>query len=163
MPFQIRPAVPQDIPGINALVGRFANRGLILPRSSDEIEASIGDWFVGVSDELVIACGSLLAYSETLSEVRSLVVDERHQRLGLGKAILNCLIDMAHKRKIANLFALTRVKPIFEDAGFEISARERFPEKVWRDCVLCPIQQSCDEEALVLSMNDVQRSVPKAE
>ncbi len=152
MAVRIRPARPQDAPGIGALVARFAGRGQILPRSREEIEASLGDWVVGVDGELVIACGSLLAYSENLSEVRSLVVDEAYQRLGVGRAIVEALVELARRRQVATLFALTRVTAFFEGVGFESSARERFPEKVWRDCVFCPIQDRCDEEAVVLSV-----------
>lgn len=163
MQARIRCAAPEDIQGIAALVEIHARRGEVLPRSVEIIQANIDDWVVAVRGRSVLACGSLQAYSTTLNEVRSLVVSDQEKRQGLGKAILKDLIEEAQLRGVSTLFALTRTAPFFERAGFERSDRFRFPEKVWQDCVICPIQDDCDEFAVVLFLDGQSNTVERLE
>ena len=145
MPVRIRRAAPEDVPGIAALVELHARRAEVLPRPVEVIEASIDDWVVAVRGASVLACGSLVTYSPALTEVRSLVVADPVKRRGLGRALLKALIAEAGQRGVSTLFALTRAVLFFEKAGFERSDRLRFPEKVWRDCVTCPVQDRSEE------------------
>ncbi len=107
---------------------------------------------VAVWGDTVKACGSLVRYTPELSEVRSLAVSEKAKRNGLGLAIAQALIDEARSRGVHTLFALTRATSFFQKLGFEVSLTERFPEKVWRDCRMCPIQDRCDEVAVVMNL-----------
>ena len=141
------------VPGIASLVDVHFRRAEVLPRSAEAIQISIDDWVVAVEGNAVLACGSLLAYSPTLSEIRSLVVADKFKGKGLGRAIVNALIEEAQQRGIATVFALTRAITFFEKAGFRRTHRFRFPEKVWRDCITCSIQDRCDEFAVILSIN----------
>jgi N-acetylglutamate synthase-like GNAT family acetyltransferase len=160
MSIEIRSATRRDADGIARLVGRFAARGEVLPRSQAEIEATLADWIVATEQGQVIGCGSLLRYTDHLSEVRSLVVDGRHQARGLGTAIVEGLIGRARTLEIGTLFTLTRATGLFERIGFLETKRDFFPEKVWRDCALCPIQENCDEVAMVLSLNGSSGTSP---
>lgn len=153
MEVEVRKAGPQDVPGIAALVETYAMRGELLPRTREEIALHLEDWVVAVRDEAVQACGSLVHYTSTLSEVRSLAVAESAKRNGLGMAIGQALVDQARTRGVRTLFALTRVTRFFEKLGFQLGPEVRFPEKVWRDCRLCPIQDRCDEIAVVMHLN----------
>jgi amino-acid N-acetyltransferase len=153
MEIEVRRAGPQDVPGITALVASYAERGELLPRSSEEIASSLADWVVTVQGNAVQACGSLVQYTPMLSEVRSLAVSEEARRNGLGLAIGQALIDEARRRDVQMLFALTRATSFFQKLGFELSLTERFPEKVWRDCRMCPIQDRCDEVAVIINLN----------
>jgi len=138
---------------IDALVSIHARRAEVLPRSVEAIRAGIDDWIVAVGGTSVLACGSLLAYSSTLIEVRSLIVADPFKRKGLGRAVVNALIAEAQGREADTLFALTRAIAFFEKVGFRRTDRYQFPEKVWRDCVTCIIQDRCDEFAVILSLN----------
>ncbi len=153
MEIEVRRAGPQDVPGIAALVASYAERGELLPRSRGEIASSLDDWVVAVQDDAVWACGSLVQYTPTLSEVRSLAVSQEARRNGLGLAIGQALIDEARRRDVHTLFALTRATGFFQKLSFELSLAPRFPEKVWRDCRMCPIQDHCDEVAVVMNLN----------
>ena len=51
------------------------------------------------------------------------------------------------------LFALTREKVFFEKLGFTVVPKETLPHKVWTDCVRCPLQEQCDEIAMVYELN----------
>lgn len=150
---EVRRASLEVVPGIADLVEVHFRRAEVLPRSLEAIQISVDDWFVAVDDAMVLACGSLVAYSPTLSEIRSLVVADPYKGNGLGKAVVNALIEEAQQRGIATVFALTRAIAFFEKAGFRRTDRFHFPEKVWRDCVTCSIQDRCDEFAFILSLN----------
>lgn len=159
----IRPAVPNDVPAIAALVDSHARRAEVLPRSVEAIRESLKDWVVGVEDGEVVACGSLLHYSPELSEVRSLVVDDRTKGNGWGSAMVRALITLAEGQRIPTLFALTRAVPFFQKLGFSLSDRAAFPEKIWRDCQACPIQEKCDETAVAMQLSAYQPHVSRVQ
>ena len=162
MAIVIQPATIDNVRGIASLVEIHARRGQVLPRSVAEVRVSIDDWVIAVDGETVLACGSLIAYSPTLSEIRSLVVADEVKREGLGTAVVDALVAQAQRRGVRTLFALTRIIPFFGSVGFQLSKRAHFPEKVWRDCSLCPIQEDCDEFAVVLSLDGAAERVLKS-
>ena len=152
MTLRVRPARPEDVPAIVALVAAYARRGDLLPRTEEDIRASLDSWLVAEEQGVVLGCGSLVAYSPELLELRSLAVDESAQGRGVGMALTRALIEEARRRGARTLFALTRAVPFFERAGFRLTEMARFPEKVWRDCRLCPFLHNCDETAMVLEL-----------
>jgi amino-acid N-acetyltransferase len=149
---KIRTAAPGDICSIMILVNDHARRGDLLPRSALSIRDTLPDWLVGELNGEIVACGSLRPYTPVLAEVRSLAVHDDVKGQGLGSALLQALIAEARRRYIPTLFALTRAVSFFKRAGFTITEKERFPEKVWRDCNICPIKHRCDETAVVLNL-----------
>lgn len=157
----VRPAVFPDVAGIAELVNDQARRGNLLPRSPQSIAASIGDWIVAAAaagngpdswEQEILGCVSLLGYPSGLVEVRSLAVQDSAQGLGIGRRLMEALIKEARGRQITTLFALTRVVGFFEQFGFAVTDRHRFPEKVWHDCWQCPLRERCDETAVSLDL-----------
>ncbi len=163
MEIALRSALAHDAEGIAALVDTYASRGELLPRSLREIHTTIEDWVVALMEQHVIGCGSLISYSPLYTEIRSLAVLDRYTGQGIGKALVNELIHMARERGVNRLFALTRAVPFFECIGFKHSPNMQFPEKVWRDCMLCSRQDDCDEVAVVLSLNGESEMHPCAQ
>ena len=151
----IRPAQPTDIPGIFNLVAEHAERGDVLPRSKAQISATISEWIVASDEDKIVACASLLDYTPELAEVRSLVVADSIKGQGWGAVLLQALIARARRRRTPILFALTRAEPFFRRAGFTTSDRDRFPEKIWRDCDQCPVKDNCDEVAVELRLDEL--------
>ena len=152
----IRPARETDIPHIISLVAEHARRGDVLPRTPESIATTLGDWLVGVhQDGGIVACVSLFYYSQFLAEVRSLAVSDRVKGQGWGSTIVKASILEAQHRNIPTLFALTRAVPFFKKVGFSITAKELFPQKVWRDCSVCPLIDNCDETAVVLELSPI--------
>lgn len=149
----VQTATLDEVLGIATLVDSHAKRGLVLPRSTGEIHDTIKDWVVVIEGGKVIACGSLLGYSPVLSEIRSLVVDDRFMRNGLGMAVVEALIAEARRRGVRTLFVLTRKNSFFEQVGFHSSDKSRFPEKEWRDCRHCPALVGCDAITVELSLD----------
>lgn len=158
MQAEIRQAVLDDVPGIVRLVADNARRGGLLPRSEANIRASIDNFLVAELDGRVIGCGSLLPMSANLAELRSLAVDAEIRGGGIGARLVARLIEAARERQFSTLFALTRAISFFEKCGFAITPKENFPEKVWNDCVACPLLANCDEVAVTLELDDAQEA-----
>jgi len=151
----IRKATFDDAQQIAGLVNLGVSEGQLLPRSIDAIQASINDWVVAEDDDRIVGCGSLLKMSPTLVEVRSLAVAPEYRKNGVGAKVVNALVDEARARKMQTVFALTRAVPFFERQGFAVTSMDAFPEKVWRDCVICPVRDACNETAVVLPLYEV--------
>ena len=153
----VRCATLADARVIADLVNLGEREGQLLPRSIESIRARIGDWMVAEDNSparsrRVIGVGSLVVMNHALVEVRSLAVAPEYRKYGIGGRIVNALVDEARVRGIPTVFALTRAVLFFEKLGFIITEKENFPEKVWRDCSICPVQFACDEVAMVQSV-----------
>lgn len=148
----VRGAAADDVAGIVRLVNEYARRGDLLPRSAENIAASLDNWLVAEVGGQIVGCVSLLRYTSGLVEVRSLAVDDEAQGLGIGRQLMDALIEEAERRQIPTLFALTRVVGFFERFGFAVVEKELFPEKVWSDCQFCPVRERCDETAVVRNL-----------
>lgn len=144
-----RKATLADATAIADLVNLGEHEGQLLPRSLEFIRASVGDWIVAEDRENIVGAGSLLEMSAVLSEVRSLVVAPAYRQNGVGAKIVAALVEEARARGIATVFALTRAVPFFEKLEFSVTEKGNFPEKVWRDCAICPVRHACDEVAVV--------------
>jgi amino-acid N-acetyltransferase len=101
---------------------------------------------------VILGCGALKIYSADLAEVRSLCIAPGVTSRGLGRTISDDLLDEATQLGLKTAFALTVVPGFFERLGFREVHRERFPTKVWRDCLQCPKYFQCDEKAMVLDL-----------
>ncbi len=149
----IRSAQNSDIPALLRLVSDHARRGDLLPRTALSIRDTLADWLVAEDENgNIAACVSLLFYTAVLAEVRSLAVSDKYKGNGVGRKLLAALIARAQEKQIPTLFALTRAVRFFEKAGFAITQKEDFPEKIWRDCFICPVKECCDETAVVLEL-----------
>ncbi len=149
----LRQATPADAPAIADLVKLGEREGQLLPRSLEFIRASIDDWIVAEKNGRIVGCGSLLEMGPTLVEVRSLAVAPAYRQNGVGARLVEALVSEARARGISTVFALTRAVAFFEKLGFVVTVKEDFPEKVWRDCIICPVRHACDEVAVVKSVS----------
>ena len=145
----VRRARIADVPGIADLVGRFAGRGEILPRSEAEIYQTVREWVVAEQSGQIVGCGGLVILWADLAEIRSLVVDPAYQGLGIGRKLVHILLSQAAELEMPQVIALTRKPGFFRTLGFRIVPRESLPRKIWKDCVTCTKFVGCDEVAVV--------------
>ncbi|HEU5013784.1 MAG TPA: GNAT family N-acetyltransferase [Roseiflexaceae bacterium] len=148
----VRAATEADIEAIVAVVNENVRQGHLLPRTPENIRASLNTWLVAEVDGQVVGIGSLLKMSDVLVEVRSLAVLPAFRSYGVGAKIVQGLVEEARRRGFRTAFALTRAVHFFEKLGFTVTNKERFPEKVWTDCAICPLRHACDETAVVLEL-----------
>jgi amino-acid N-acetyltransferase len=148
----IRPAAIGDVPDIHHLLDIYASQGNLLPRTMSELYRHLRDFFVIEMNGKVAACGALEIFTESLGEVRSLVVDDEFKGRGLGRVLVERIAEEARVIGLKRLMALTYVAPFFHKLGFTTVAKDTLPEKVWSVCVKCYKYNHCDETAVVLEL-----------
>jgi len=149
MTYLIRTASIDDAESIYKLIKNYAEKGVILERSMDDIIDNINNFLVAVSDEKIIGLITHYDYGTNLKEVRSLAVDEKFHSLGIGKSLLAELIKQLRSENMSKIFTLTYRPDFFEKNGFIAVPKDDFPEKIWKDCDNCKDKDKCGETALV--------------
>jgi len=140
------------VPDIHHLLDIYASQGNLLPRTMSELYRHLRDFFVIEMNGKVAACGALEIFTESLGEVRSLVVDDEFKGRGLGRVLVERIAEEARVIGLKRLMALTYVAPFFHKLGFTTVAKDTLPEKVWSVCVKCYKYNHCDETAVVLEL-----------
>lgn len=142
----IRRARVVDAAGISALNNRFADQALMLRRSPEMISLAIDDYFVAVDSRgKILGCGALKEYSPSVAEVAAIAIAPEAHGHGLGRRIVAAVEQLAAKRGIYDVFALTLQPDFFEAIGYTRVDRARYPEKIRRDCLSCARRFACNE------------------
>jgi N-acetylglutamate synthase-like GNAT family acetyltransferase len=128
-----RAAVIADCTDIHELLAPYAERGLVLPRTLEDIERAIADYVVVVDPhDRLAACAALVEYSPSLAEVASVAVTPAAQGTGLGTLAVRGVEAMARRRGVQSLFALSLAERFFESLDYERAPVSDFPEKLAR-------------------------------
>jgi len=138
-----------DATAMHQLINHFADQDEMLPRALSEIYENIRDYFVVRDSEQLIACAALHVNWLDLAEIKSLAVQERYQKQGIGSMLVQACLDEAKKLGIPTVFCLTYRPPLFEKCGFSLVDKMELPRKVWTECYRCPKFPNCDEIALI--------------
>src|ERR1035437_5462117 len=91
----VRKAAMYDIPAILDLINGYAAKGLMLPRTEFELSEAIRDFTVVASEADLLGCGALHFYTPTTGEVRSLAVREEAKTHGVGRRLVEGLVQEA--------------------------------------------------------------------
>ncbi len=129
----MRRAARTDADQIADLVGPYSAQGLMLPRTVEQIAASI-DNYVVATDEAghVLACAALDEYSPSLAEVSSVAVAESQHGRGLGTQVVLGVERLARSRDIDEIFALSLTDNFFLALSYKPTTISRYPEKLVR-------------------------------
>ena len=147
----VRPACTSDVDAIFRLLELYTASGIVLKRSKEDITGYLANFIVAEKAGSVCGCCAARDFGHDLLEVRSLVVDPACQGMGIGKMMVNSIIDrLDRERENWRLFTLTLQVEFFRSLGFVVVDKEIFPEKIWSDCSKCPKYSCCDETALLL-------------
>jgi amino-acid N-acetyltransferase len=145
----VRPARIADMAQVEPLINHFAARDVMLPKTADQLARHFREFVVAADPTgRVVACGALRIYSESLAEITSLAVEEAAHGAGLGRRIVERLLDDARELQLRTVFALTLQELFFHRLGFRTVPKEMFPLKVWADCRSCSKLHACDEIAV---------------
>lgn len=143
-----------DVPQIQQLVNRFADKGDMLARPLSEIYENLRDYFVVREDKKVMACVALHVSWCDLAEVKALAVAEDYQRKGTGARLIKACLQEAQELEIPIIFCLTYKAEFFEKQGFVQVDKMKLPKKVWTECFHCPKFPDCDEVALFYTLKE---------
>ena len=142
----IRPARAGDAAPIAFLNNTFAAEGQMLRRTPEMVELQLHDYVVACDAHgTIVGCGALKEYSPSVAEVAAIAVSRQAHGKGLGRAIVGAVEELARKRGIYDVFALTLQPEFFAAIGYERVDRARYPEKIRRDCLGCARRFACNE------------------
>jgi amino-acid N-acetyltransferase len=149
-PIVIRKAIIGDVGRIQSLVNHYASKETMLGLSLSEIYDQIRDFTVaeGPRRTLIGVCALHVIWDD-LAEIRSLAVDPKIRRRGVGRSLVEHCLEEARGLQIPKVFALTYQAEFFRRSGFERVDKAELPHKVWRDCLKCTKFPNCDETAVL--------------
>ncbi len=144
-----REALLPDAERIHELISAYSADGTLLPRTLAEICENVRDFVVLEHAGRIIGCGALHLYGPHLAEIRSITVDPVQQGSGGGVRLVKALLTEAKKHEVNCICLFTRIPEFFARMGFSLTQREDLPDKMYKDCCVCPRFHCCDEVAMV--------------
>jgi amino-acid N-acetyltransferase len=118
--FVLRPARTSDIVAIQAMRAPLVDSNVLLQHQLVALYERVQEFVVAeAKDGRILAAGALHVMWGDLAEVRSLVVDQSARGMGLGKAVVEALIERAYTLGIRRVFCLTFEADFFARCGFE--------------------------------------------
>lgn len=138
-----------DVEKIYELVNVYANDGLMLPRSRNSLYECLRDMIVAENEGILVGVGALHLIWDKLAEVRTLAVSPQMKCAGIGKKIVELLVDEGKVLGVETVFTLTYQPEFFGKCGFEEISKDQLPHKVWKECINCPKFPNCDEIAMM--------------
>ncbi|MGI6368542.1 MAG: N-acetyltransferase [Anaerolineae bacterium] len=150
----VRPALVADVPAMAMIINTFAAQQVMLPRSQFQFYQHIRDFYVLEHAGEVIGCGALQFVWSDMAEIRSLAILPEWQGKGLGRLLVDRLLDEARTHGIPNVFCLTYQDSFFARLGFRVIPHDTLPHKIWGDCLNCPKYPACDEVAMMYKLSE---------
>ena len=148
----VRRAKIIDVPEMVKLINYYAQKGIMLGRPMIELYDSIRNFVVVERDDKIVGCGSLAVIWSDIAEIRTIAVHPDYKGLGIGRQIVQTLLEDAKELELPSVFCLTYQPGFFEKLDFAVVDKARLPHKVWKDCINCPKFPDCDETALLLDL-----------
>jgi amino-acid N-acetyltransferase len=145
----LRSAVSSQAPKLHALISANLEEGRLLPRTLAELVVHAERFVVAIRGRRIIGCAELAPLSQHVAEVRSLVVDADARGLGVGAMLVEELRRRARRGGFEKLSAFTHNPGYFIRMGFSIVPHLWLLQKVFADCVKCPMFRRCGKYAMV--------------
>ena len=159
----IRTADAREAAAIHGLLVEHLAEGHLLPRELGEIVVHAHRFIVAVLGDEVLACAELAPLSRSVAEVRSMVVSREARGLGVGRRMVDELLQRASIAGFDKLCAFTHSPGYFVHLGFSIVPHVWLPEKIVTDCHACRHFRHCGQYAVVRSLERARHAcVPLA-
>ncbi len=118
----IRTAQADDLDRLSDFIKPFVDYGKLLPRTFDELEEWLPNYFIAHDDKgAIVGCAALEVYSKKLAEIRSLAVSPDARGLGIGKALVEACVQLARDKKVYEVMAVTSADTFFINCGFDFT------------------------------------------
>jgi N-acetylglutamate synthase-like GNAT family acetyltransferase len=152
-PIVIRTASARDADALHELIDEHLAEGHLLPRELGEVLVHAHRFVIAVQDDEVLACAELAPLSHAVAEVRSMVVTREARSRGVGRRIVNELVQRATAAGFEKVCAFTHSPGYFVHLGFSIVPHAWLPEKIVSDCHACSQFRRCGQYAVVRSLD----------
>ena len=91
-------------------------------KAINELDELVETGFVAVEEnDVIVGFASLEIYSRKLAEIRSLVVADHRQGIGVGKKLVSACIERARQRNILEVMVVTSSDVFFQNCGFDFT------------------------------------------
>lgn len=129
---QIRKARSSDIPMLLSMMQQSMDDAALVPRTREQIQSKIKDFFVLETDGNPIGCVAVHSYDEEgrrVAELACLFVRRSHKNRGHGQKLVAYAEDVARQRSCSELVALsTQAFRFFEEKmGFHVTTPDSLP------------------------------------
>lgn len=158
-----RNAILPDVKAIHAIMQPYAEKNILLPRTIAELCENVRDFVVAEYNGAIIGCGALHLYGMHLAEIRSIAVVPSAKGLGAGRQLVEALMQEAERHRVTCVCLFTRIPEFFSHMGFSVATREALPDKIYKDCLHCPLLYACDEVAMFRGELPKQTGIRKIE
>jgi amino-acid N-acetyltransferase len=115
----VRPARGTDVHGMSQLIQPQIEQHVLLPRTIDELALLLENYVVADDHGRIVGCAALEIYSSKLAELRSLVVAPEYRGQGLGKRLVEAVLEAARSEEILEVMAITASEDFFRSCGFD--------------------------------------------
>jgi amino-acid N-acetyltransferase len=149
----VKRADPAHAPVLHALITANLEEGHLLPRTLEELAIHAERFTIVMRGKKVVGCAELAPLSAQVAEVRSLAVDAKERAQGIGAMLVDELRRRAHEDGFDRLSAFTHAPGYFSQMGFSIVPHLWVAEKVFADCVKCPMFRRCGQYAMVAPLD----------
>ncbi|HHK42145.1 MAG TPA: GNAT family N-acetyltransferase [Planctomycetaceae bacterium] len=117
----IRPAQPEDLPAVMALLRPFMEAQQLLMRTQDEVASLLEHGFVAESSGQVVGFAAVEVYSRKMAEIQCLAVRPQQRRQGLGRQLILRCVERARELGVREVMAITASESLFMSCGFHYS------------------------------------------
>jgi len=125
----IRQAILEDVPEILYLMDGYIKKGTLVMRTESDIKNKIHAYHIYTVDHAVYGCGALYELGDNWAEIGAVAVNDAYKSKGIGRGVVQYLIQTARKKQIQNLFLLTtQAADWFFEFGFVWASPLDLPE-----------------------------------
>lgn len=149
---EFRKARFSDVEQIHKLVNDYAAEGLMLARARNVLYETLREFILAEDDGKIVGVGALHLIWDSLAEVRTMAVAPAYKGQGVGRQIVEQLLEEGRELGVTQIFALTYQPGFFAKLGFHEVPKEELPHKVWKECINCPKFPNCDETAVTINI-----------
>lgn len=127
---QLRQAGIEDVGGILQLINPLEEKGILVKRSRDMLEAEIEKFTVIERDGMIVACAAFYAYQQDKTGELACVATHRDYRgKNRGERLLDAIKESAIQQNLTSIFVLTTVTAHwFQEQGFIQDSLNNLPE-----------------------------------
>ena len=149
----LRRATPAQAPKLFALISANLEEGRLLPRRLEELKVHAERFVIAIKSRKIVGCAELAPLSSHVAEVRSLAVDASARGCGVGKRLVEELRHCARREGFDKLCAFTHRPSYFIQMGFSIVPHAWLLEKIYTDCLNCPLFRRCGQYAMEVPLD----------
>jgi amino-acid N-acetyltransferase len=125
----IRKARLEDVPDILHLLDGYIKKGNLVLRTESDLKSKIDAYHIYAVDHAVYGCGALYELGDGWAEIGAVAVNDTYKSKGIGRGLVQYLIQRAQEKQIQTLFLLTtQAADWFFEFGFVWASPSELPK-----------------------------------